>query len=552
MARIIIVDDDLVSQLYMEQILKSLGHDIICKAKSGPEGVEKTKEYLPDIVFMDISMPGDYDGIEAARIIEVNFNIPIIFITAYEIDQFLNRVREVGPFGYIMKPFKEVEVKASIYIALYRKEMENKLKNNIKKYKKSFFFQILISNFLVELNKTYDIYDKLDDLLLNIRKTVEVDSICIYELKENNILKDVCSSIDKKTVKEEFPVEIDLKEFLEKNNFTIDILKRFSSILDFNIFHESFNNYLKSINLKSIISCPIFIDNKLFGLMITCNYNTKSFDIDIRRNLKTISRALSLLFKRHFVSLKMKEIENEKLIQEKINIRKERLATLGQLTSAITHEVNQPLQSIKLLSESPLFWLKEKKKIETNKLLENFEKISERVSRINEIITNLRLLINAPQDIKIKPYNINNIIKELQSLIVAKLKSHGISLELDLDKNIKDILVCSIQLQQVITDIIDNSVNALDKINRINKKIILQTIQTDAYVILKISDNGPGIDKEIKNKIFEPFFSGNNDNSGMGLGLYIVYNIIKAFGANIEVLSEINQGASFVIKFLNI
>ena len=72
----------------------------------------------------------------------------------------------------------------------------------------------------------------------------------------------------------------------------------------------------------------------------------------------------------------MKKIEQEKLIQEKINIRKERMATLGQLTSAITHEVNQPLQSIKLLSESPLFWVKEKKKIDSDKMMENFKKIA--------------------------------------------------------------------------------------------------------------------------------------------------------------------------------
>jgi signal transduction histidine kinase/CheY-like chemotaxis protein len=548
MARVLIVDDDLVSLLYIEQIIKSFGHEIVGKEKSGPDGVAKAGLYKPDIVFMDISMPGEYDGIEAARLIENQFDIPVIFITSYEIDQFLNKVKEVGPFGYIMKPFKELEIKAAIYIALYRKDMEKKIKQALNNYKKSYHFQILISNLLVELNKSYDIYEKLDHQLEIIRKAMDIDSLFIYSV-ENTRLKKINHAIDTKYNKIEIFNNIDINEFLKNNKFTIDSLKIPYVFSDFKSFGSVLENHFKSINLKYLSSNPIYFDNKLYGLLFAANFNDNPFSTDVKRNIKIIAKALSLVFKRHFDILKINDIEKEKLIQEKINIRMERLATIGQLTSAITHEINQPLESIRLLSESPVFWSKENKEIPVEKMLENFSKISNRVKRIDDIITNLRLLIKTPEKIMIAPCNLNKIIFEIKSLIEAKLKAHCISMILELDEGIKDISVSNVMMHQVITDIIDNAVKIHDKTNNKNKEIIIKTFEESGNVILEISDNASGIKEEILDKIFEPFFSGDNEKAGMGLGLYIVYNILKTFGASISASNNKYGGATFTIKF---
>ncbi len=548
MAKILIVDDDLVSLLYIEQIIKTFGHEIVAKAKSGPEGVEKARLKNPDIVFMDISMPGEYDGIEAARIIESLYDIPVIFITSYEIDQFINKVREVGPFGYILKPFKELEIKASIYVALYRKEMEKKIKQAMNDYKNSFHFQILISNILVELNKSYDIYEKLDYELNIIRKALDLDSIFIFSL-EGNTLKMINHAEDQAYSGIEIIENINIEEFLQKNNYNTESLKVPSFFNDFSNFGNTLSEYFKKINLNSLSSTPIYFDNKLFGLMVSCNFKDHSFSGDVKRNIKIIAKAVSLVFKRHFDIIKLNEIEKEKSIQEQMNIRKERLATIGQLTSAITHEINQPLESIKILSESPLFWVKENKSIPTEKLLENFGKISERVKRIDDIITNLRMLIKSPEKIQITLCNINKIIEELQSLLVAKLKVHGITMILDLDNKITDVMASGIMMQQVITDIVDNAVKAHEQNSKSDKKITIKTSSASDGTVLQIMDNAVGINEKFRDKIFEPFFSGDQDKAGMGLGLYIVYNILKTFGAQISADNNELDGATFTIKF---
>lgn len=549
MVDILIVDDDMVSLLYMEEILRTLGYKVIDKAKSGPEGVEKANKLKPDLIFLNISMPGEYDGIEAARIIEKEQSIPIIFIAAFEIDHFLKRIQDIGPFGYIMKPFKEVEIKASIYIAIYRKAMEKKLSISIDKYKRSLFFQILISNFLVELNKAYDIYDKIQDLLTFIRESLELDCIVIYKLENDKNFINEFQTVDPKKIKTDVPEKMEIDKILKQNNSNISDLENILFINENIILPDEITSTLKKHNITKVYAYPIFVDFIFYGSMTVCNFGNSYIDKEIRNNLKIICKAISLLFKRHFDFMRMQQMEEERILHEKINIRKERLATLGQLTSAITHEINQPLQSIKLLSDSVLFWNKEDKQLPYDKVLENMQKVSDRVTRIDKIITNLRMMVKTPEKIQVSPFNLNKIIQDIKVLMQEKLKSHGIKLIFELDKDINDVMVSDIQIQQVIIDIVDNAVNALNTIKKSDKKITIQTSNVKDNVIVKIMDNGPGIPEEKKKLVFEPFFTENPEKKGMGLGLYIVLNILKSFGAQIEILDNDPIGVVFKMMF---
>jgi PAS domain S-box-containing protein len=93
------------------------------------------RQLRPDAILMDIVMPGTTDGISAAEIIKTELDIPIIFLTAYADDQYIERAKAVEPFGYIVKPFQEKEVKAAIEIALYRKDIERRLYKSEGKYR---------------------------------------------------------------------------------------------------------------------------------------------------------------------------------------------------------------------------------------------------------------------------------------------------------------------------------------------------------------------------------------------------------------------------------
>ena len=128
MNRLMIVDDEAVITTQLEARLKSMEYDVVGTASSAVEAVSMARELCPDLVLMDIVMKGELDGIDAANIIKADMDIPIIFLTAYADDKYVKRAKQVEPFGYIVKPFRENEIRANIEIALYRKDLERKQK----------------------------------------------------------------------------------------------------------------------------------------------------------------------------------------------------------------------------------------------------------------------------------------------------------------------------------------------------------------------------------------------------------------------------------------
>ncbi len=104
-----------------------MGYDVVGRAASGPEAVTKARNYLPDLVLMDIVMAGEYDGIEAARILHEELEIPTVFLTAYGNDHLIARAKSVQPLGYILKPFQDAALKAAIDVALYNREIIKKI-----------------------------------------------------------------------------------------------------------------------------------------------------------------------------------------------------------------------------------------------------------------------------------------------------------------------------------------------------------------------------------------------------------------------------------------
>jgi CheY-like chemotaxis protein len=127
MANIMIVDDEVVVLTQLEECMELLGHKIVGEATSGEEAVTVAHNSNPDLILMDIKMPGKFDGIDAAEKIKAEKDIPLIFLTAYSEKEFIERAKKVGPFGYLIKPFQREEIKATVEIALYKSEMDKRL-----------------------------------------------------------------------------------------------------------------------------------------------------------------------------------------------------------------------------------------------------------------------------------------------------------------------------------------------------------------------------------------------------------------------------------------
>ncbi len=130
---ILIVEDELLIAKGLARKLKKLGYTVIDIVTSGQAALDSITQQLPDLILMDIAIQGDMDGIETAGKIAENYNLPVIYVTAYADDNTLERAGLTGSYGYILKPYKEREVHAAIQMALKKHKQAIALQNSLEK-----------------------------------------------------------------------------------------------------------------------------------------------------------------------------------------------------------------------------------------------------------------------------------------------------------------------------------------------------------------------------------------------------------------------------------
>ena len=126
--KILVVEDEVIVAADIAGRLKKLGYAVTATVSSGEEAIEKVAENPPDLVLMDIVLKGHMDGVTAAEKIRINTDIPTVFLTAYADDKTLQRAKLTNPFGYIVKPFQQNDLRVAIEIALHRHEIETKMR----------------------------------------------------------------------------------------------------------------------------------------------------------------------------------------------------------------------------------------------------------------------------------------------------------------------------------------------------------------------------------------------------------------------------------------
>ena len=126
--RILVVENEKIIAIDLQRRLERFGYEVVGLAGSGQEAIHAARNHRLDLILMDIMLPGELDGIETAKIIRAELDIPIVFLTAYSDDGTLEHAKEAEPFGFILKPFKEKELYTTVDIALYKHRVDNALK----------------------------------------------------------------------------------------------------------------------------------------------------------------------------------------------------------------------------------------------------------------------------------------------------------------------------------------------------------------------------------------------------------------------------------------
>jgi two-component system C4-dicarboxylate transport sensor histidine kinase DctB len=219
-----------------------------------------------------------------------------------------------------------------------------------------------------------------------------------------------------------------------------------------------------------------------------------------------------------------------------------KLAGLGQMSAALSHEFNQPLAAAKTYADSAALL------IDRNRLTEaqgNLQRISSLIDRMASISRHLRNFARKPNE-KLEAVALEDVLRDTLEIVSARLATAGAELLADLGAPPPIVRAGPVRLQQVLVNVISNAADVAEGLD--DRRIHLTARQEADRVVIEVRDHGPGVQPSIVERIFDPFFTTKGVGKGLGLGLSISYNIVKDFGGNLSVVNHPEGGAVFRIE----
>ena len=289
--RLLIVEDERIIAEDIKRTLLQFDYHVIDIISYGERVLERYEESKPDLILMDIMLAGKFNGIETASRIRKKYNVPIIYLTAYANEPILNSAKITEPFGYLIKPFEEHELHATIEMAFYRYKMESNLKQSEKKYRLLFNS---IADPIFILSENGEIFLDCNDVVLNK-----------YGYTKDELISAPASSI---YIKEEW---------------------------------EQLSYYL---NKKSSIDSPVFTHVKKSGEKIIVELHKSEITFKEEQVLLVIARDIT----------KRKQAQVERQIVQEQLYQSQKMEIVGKLAGGIAHDFNNLLTAINGYSDLAL------------------------------------------------------------------------------------------------------------------------------------------------------------------------------------------------------
>jgi PAS domain S-box-containing protein len=295
---------------------------------------------------------------------------------------------------------------------------------------------------------------------------------------------------------------------------------------------DSFKNNLKNkkpetLEVKIVTKNGVEVPMELNTTMLYDVHGSSIGRIGVARDIT----------RRYEEEAKRKEMEIKALTQDK-------LASLGGIATGIAHEINQPLSYIKIILQSTLNDLS-KEKLDTEELTEDFQESLRQVDKMSSIISHLRTF-GRTDVTSFGPVKLTSVLNSALVLMKEKLRIKNISMAINISDTFPMLNGNHIKLEQVFFNLIQNSMDALEEQGK--GEIKLSAKINNDHALIRFADTGEGVDPELQEKIFEPFFTMKEAGKGTGIGLSIVYGIIQEHQGTITCESEGEKGATFKIE----
>lgn len=226
--------------------------------------------------------------------------------------------------------------------------------------------------------------------------------------------------------------------------------------------------------------------------------------------------------------------------REAVN-RAARVTTLAIIGGGIVHEINQPLNAIRVLAETGLCLLVQADPPQADEIVAILSRISRQVDRIDSIVNHLRDVLKNSRNQRYEYCDLNEVVERALLLMDNRIQAHGIRLRLEKADQLPKVFGYSVNLEEVVLNLLNNAMQALDEVDWPHKEIAVRT-WADDRVYLEVADNGPGFDPAIRERVLEPFFT-TKSGSSLGMGLPIVKAIVENADGRLELADAHGGGA---------
>lgn len=318
--------------------------------------------------------------------------------------------------------------------------------------------------------------------------------------------------------------------------------------------------YLKPLNINSMLDAPIRKNGKVVGVVCCEHVNTfKRWSLNdesfagsiadlVARSMTSADRVRAQSELRELNENLEKIIEQRTLeldAQRAVSMQASKLASLGEMSAGIAHEINTPLTSIQLLS-GQITEMAKTGKIKADLLIKMSGMIEETTVRIAKIISSLRTFSRDSSKDPFQVVTVSTIVDDTLAFCFQKIRNLDIDIQIRYDDSDTEIECRPIQIQQVLLNILSNAVDALEGLKG-PKSIILNVRSREECLEICVVDNGPGVPEKIRDKIMQPFFTTKQLGKGTGLGLSVSNGIVRSHNGSLT-LDEQNDGTCFRIK----
>jgi len=218
-----------------------------------------------------------------------------------------------------------------------------------------------------------------------------------------------------------------------------------------------------------------------------------------------------------------------------------RVATMGQLSASIAHEINQPITATITYADAALRWLGARPP-NLQEVGQALDLIRESGIRAGDVIDRVRALVKKGPPRK-DILEINEVVLEVIGLTRREMAKNGVSVQTQLMESLPAIRGDRVQLQQAILNLLINAIEAMSGMSEGPRELLISTAKSDAGVLVAVRDSGPGLPSESAERLFESFYT--TKSSGLGMGLSICRSIIDAHGGRLWATANVPQGAVF-------